>query len=301
MEAHSAHRPDDGDWPAKRRITLAGAAVNVLLAAGKIVGGIFGQSQALIVDGVHSASDLTSDAVVMWAARIGSMAPDRNHPYGHERFETAATLAVGALLLLVAGGFAYDALSRLLEPERLRHPGWLALGVAIASVVAKEAIYRYTARVARRLRSRLLEANAWHHRSDALSSIVVILGVLGAMAGLPWLDAVAALVVALMVGAIGWKLGWHAGAELVDTGADAVTLQEIADLVRAVDGVRAHDALRTRQMGPKLLVEVRVHVDPAMSVADAAHVAERVAEAVRGGMEQVSRVAVRIAPAATDP
>ena len=119
---------------AKTRITLIGAGVNAVLAVGKVLGGVFGQSQALIVDGVHSASDLASDALVLWAARMGSLGPDGNHPYGHARFETAATLGIGAILLLVAGGFAYDALERLLQADTIEPPGMLALAVAGAGL-----------------------------------------------------------------------------------------------------------------------------------------------------------------------
>ncbi|MCR9091236.1 MAG: cation diffusion facilitator family transporter, partial [Proteobacteria bacterium] len=177
-------------FAAKRRITLAGAAIDAVLALIKAVGGVIGHSQALIADAAHSASDLASDVLVLWAARIGAQPPDANHPYGHERFETAATLGLGATLLMVAGGFAYDAGMRLLQPERIADPGWLALSIACLSVIGKEAAYRFTMRVANRYDSDLLRANAWHSRNDALSSLVVIIGVLGALAGYPFMDAV---------------------------------------------------------------------------------------------------------------
>lgn len=283
-----------GTYAAKRRVTVVGAVANVLLSAGKILAGLLGQSQALIVDGVHSLSDLVSDALVVWAARMASLDPDHNHPYGHGRFETAATVAVGALLLLVAGAFAYDAVVRLLRPELLGRPGWLALAAAVTSVAFKEALYHYTARVAYACRSELLRANAWHHRSDALSSVVVIGGVLGAMAGLPWLDAVAALVVALMIGAVGWRLGWQSARELVDTGLDPQEVESIGRLIDEVEGVQRHDDLRTRQMGNETLVDVRVQVSPDITISEGHRIGDAVLERVRGQLDHVADVFVHV-------
>ncbi|QIT55643.1 cation transporter [Aquisalimonas sp. 2447] len=294
----SATGPATGDrhevYAAKRHVTIVGALVNVLLAAGKIAAGVVGQSQALIVDGVHSLSDLVSDALVVWAARMASLDPDHNHPYGHGRFETAATVGVGALLLLVAGGFAYDAIVRLLRPELLGDPGLLALSVAVLSVVFKEGLYHYTHRVADDCCSDLLHANAWHHRSDALSSVVVIGGVLGAMAGLPWLDAVAALVVALMIGAVGMRLAWRSAQELVDTGLDPEEVRSIGELIDEVDGVQRHDDLRTRQMGNETLVDVRVRVPPDISISEGHRIGDAVLERVRGQLDHVADVFVHV-------
>ena len=278
----------------KRRITIVAAAVNAVLAVVKIVGGVVGQSQALVVDGVHSLSDLASDGLILAAARIGARGPDSNHPFGHARFETAATLALAAILLLVAGGFAYDAVLRLLLAEQHGDPGWLALAVAVLSVVANEGVYQGTARVAVRAESEMLRANAWHHRSDALSSLVVIFGVLGAMAGLPWLDGVAALVVALMIGAIGWRLGWEAGRELVDTGLDADELAGIRASALRVDGVRGICDLRTRRMGPRTLVTIRVRIDPAITAGEAHAICVAVRRSLRADIDSVGEVFVGI-------
>jgi cation diffusion facilitator family transporter len=274
----------EGSYRLKRRVTLVGVVVNVLLAAAKIVLGVIGRSQALVVDGVHSLSDLVSDALVLAAARSASRGADQDHPYGHGRIETAATLGIGVLLMLVAAGFAYDAAMRLMNPQDLWVPGWLALLAALASVLAKEWLYQYTVRVARRLRSRLLEANAWHHRSDALSSVVVVIGVVGAIAGYAWFDALAAIVVAAMVGLIGWRFIWQAVHELVDTGADPVQLAELRSAIASVHGVRSVHDLRTRLMGGELLVDVHIVVDAAVSASEGHRIADEVrSRLLKGG------------------
>ncbi len=266
----------DNHWPAKRRVTLVGAVINLLLSVGKIVGGIVGQSQALIADGVHSLSDLLSDALVLFASRWGSLEADHNHPYGHERIETLATLGVGLLLLAVGAGFLIDSVGRLLNPERLWTPGWLAFGIAVLSVLTKEGLYHYTVRVARQTGSSLLRANAWHHRSDAFSSVVVIIGIGGALAGLLWLDAVAAAIVGIMLGWVGWRLLGEAATELVDTGLSERELDALAETIDAVDGVRGHGRLRSRRMGGRIFVDVRVLVDGQLTVREGHKIAEQV-------------------------
>lgn len=273
-------RMSDQHWPAKRRVTLVGAVVNLFLSIGKILGGIVGQSQALIADGVHSLSDLLSDALVLFASRWGSLEADHNHPYGHARIETLATLGVGLLLLALGAGFLIDSVGRLLDPERLLTPGWLAFGIAVLSVLVKEGLYHYTVRVARQTGSALLRANAWHHRSDAFSSVVVIIGIGGALAGVLWLDAVAAAIVGVMLGWVGWRLLGEAATELVDTGLSDRELAALAETIDAVDGVRAHGLLRSRRMGGRVFVDVRIEVDQTISVQAGHRIAEQVRRCV---------------------
>ena len=176
----------ESDYQEKRRVTLVGAVINLFLAISKVLVGVIGSSQALIADGLHSLSDLASDLMVLVAAKYGSHEADVDHPYGHARFETAATMGLGLMLLIVAGGITLDAIGRLFSPEFLMQPGPLALSAAVFSILSKEALYHYTMQVARRVSSNLLRANAWHHRSDAISSIVVLVGIAGTMAGLPY-------------------------------------------------------------------------------------------------------------------
>lgn len=267
-------------WPAKRRVTLIGAVINLVLSAGKIFGGIVGQSQALIADGVHSLSDLLSDVLVLLASRWGSLEADHNHPYGHQRIETLATLGVGLILIVLGAGFLVDSVGRLLDTERLLSPGWMTLGIAMLSVVVKEGLYQWTAQVARQTGSALLLANAWHHRSDALSSVVVIIGIAGALAGLLWLDAVAAAIVGIMLGWIGWRLLGEAAAELVDTGLSSRELEALASTIDGIEGVRGHDRLRSRRMGGRIFVDVRIEVDADWSVKQAMTVTHQVREQV---------------------
>ncbi|QOC22341.1 cation transporter [Wenzhouxiangella sp. AB-CW3] len=283
-------------WPAKRRVTVVGAVWNLLLGIGKVIAGILGQSQALVVDGVHSFSDLVSDAVVLGAARWGSLEADHNHQYGHARIETMASALVGFLLLGVAAGFLIDAVGRLLEPDRLQQPGLLALAAAVASVVVKEVLFHYTRRVARKTDSKLIEANAWHHRSDAYSSIVVIVGVAGVMIGVAWLDSAAAIVVAAMVGWMGWQFVASAVVELVDTAIPERERRELVSIIMGVDGVRDFRNLRTRRMGGAVVMDVTVLLDPDLALEQADLIAARVRRRLLEQSASVADVVVSIAP-----
>lgn len=278
------------------RVTVAGALVNVVLAVAKIIIGFVGHSQSLIADGIHSLSDLASDALVLFAAKHASRDPDEDHPYGHGRIETIVTVALGVLLILVAAGLGVDAVRRLFSPELLFVPEVSTLFVAALSVIAKEALYWYTIKVARRIRSNLLRANAWHHRSDAVSSIVVVIGVAGTMAGLPYLDAVAAVGVAFMIAKIGWELGWSSIHELIDTALEADRVEEIRDAILSVDGVAALHMLRTRRMGGEALVDVHILVNPSVSVSEGHQIGETVRHKLLDEIEDVRDVTVHIDP-----
>lgn len=288
---------EDDHWPDKRRVTLVGAFWNLLLAVGKLITGFIGQSQALVVDGFHSLSDLVSDAVVLVAARWSAIEADHNHQYGHGRIETVATAVVGVLLLSVAVGFIIDAVFRLLEPERLFRPGWLALAAAAASVVIKEVLYWYTRSVARYSRSNLIMANAWHHRSDAFSSMVVIAGVGGAMAGVVWLDAAAAIIVAAMVGVMGARFAFQALVELVDTAVPQRDQRELGRIILTVDGVHDFRNLRTRLMGGQIVMDVCILLEPSLSLHEAEKVAARVRRTLLDESAAVFDAVVSVAPA----
>ncbi len=269
------------------RATWIGAGADLALAVVKVVAGGLAHSQALIADGVHSLSDLVTDMVVLLAARHAARAPDSDHPYGHGRIETAATILVGILLLATAALLGHNAIESL-GATTLAVPGVAALGIALASVAAKEALFRYTRAVGRRVRSRLLEANAWHHRSDALSSVVVAVGVGGALAGTVTLDAIAAIVVAAMVAKVGVDVIWQSLRELVDTGLDDRTCERLRARAGAVDGVRHVHTVRSRWMGHYALADLHVRVGPRVSVSEG----HRVAEAVRFALlEEGTRLA----------
>ena len=280
----------------KRRVTVVGAVVNLVLSAAKIAFGLIGQSQALVADGLHSLSDLASDAMVLVAAKFGSQDADAEHPYGHARFETIATIGLGLLLISVATGIALDAIDRILNPASLLVPGYTALVVTTVSILSKEWLYRYTVHVANRLRSEMLRANAWHHRSDAVSSIIVFIGIAGTMAGVPWLDAVGAIGVALMIGKIGWDVGWASVRELVDTGVDTETRREMQDIIASIAGVRGHHMLRTRRMGPDVLVEAHVLVAPDLTVSEGHRISDEVRGRLMGMSADIADVLVHIDP-----
>lgn len=304
MDGHHHHHhhhpvnldPADVRYRAIRKVTLVGSVLDLSLAVVKLIVGYLGQSQALIADGIHSLSDLATDAMVIVAAKHGSRDADDTHPYGHARIETVATVALGVALIAVAVGIAWDAISRLFHPEALWQPGLMALGVAFVSVISKEWIYHYTMAVARRLRSEMLKANAWHSRSDAISSIVVMVGVGGAMLGLDYLDAVAAVGVALMIAKIGWDLSWANIHELIDAGLEEEKVKAIRETIIGVDGVRQLHMLRTRRMGGEALVDVHIQVDPKLSVSEGHFISERVRNEVVQAMDEVQDVLVHIDP-----
>ncbi|MCP4698942.1 MAG: cation transporter [Gammaproteobacteria bacterium] len=279
-----------------RHVTLIGALVNILLSGLKIVFGWLGQSQALIADGLHSLSDLASDILVWMGAKHGSRGADENHPYGHARIETAATVAMSVLLIAVGAGVIIDAIRRLGDPASLLHPGPLALSVVVFSILSKEALFHYTMRVAKRVRSQLISANAWHHRTDSISSVIVLFGIAGSMLGVDWLDAAGAIGVGLMIGHIGWSLGTKGVKELVDTGLDAKKLAHIKAVILAVHGVKSLHLLRTRRMGEDALMDVHILVDPHLSVSEAHQIGETVRLRLIDKIEEINDVMVHIDP-----
>ncbi len=279
-----------------RNVTLVGVVGNILLTIVKLIFGIIGHSQALIADGLHSLSDLISDSVVLIAAKYSTLDADADHPYGHARFETLATVAVAGLLLLVAGGMLIDAAWRLFDPALLWQPSVVSLAVAGLSILVKEALYQYTRSVAKHVRSQMLQANAWHHRSDAISSVIVLIGVAGSMAGVSWLDAVAAIGVSLMIAHIGWSLGWGAISDLVDTGLSSEQLTVIEQIIESVDGVHTLHELRTRKMGANALVDVHILVNPRISCSEGHQIGEMVRTRLMAKIEEIADVLVHIDP-----
>jgi cation diffusion facilitator family transporter len=207
-----------------------------------------------------------SDGIVLFANKHSAKAPDADHPYGHLRFETAATLGIGVLLAAVGLGLLWRSFERLQAPELIPvvHP--VAIYVALLALVSKEGLFRYLLRVARRVRSTLLVANAWHARSDAASSLVVALGVAANLAGLPLADPLAALVVGLMIIRMGWKFSWRAFNDLVDRAADTETEQAIRQRILSTPGVRGIHDLRTRKMGDMIWVEVDIEMDGQLTI-----------------------------------
>ncbi|WP_404418096.1 cation diffusion facilitator family transporter [Marinospirillum sp.] len=281
---------------AARKVTLIGALVNALNGILKILVGFWANSHALVADGIHSFSDLFSDILVLGASHFGRQKADSDHPYGHDRYETLATLILGAILIAVAGALIWDSISRLLTPGAIVIPGAIALVVAVASVLSKEWIYHYTLRIARKINSKLLEANAWHHRTDSLSSIVVFVAVGGALLGFPWLDQVAAILVGLMVARIGVKLIWDSLKELVDTALPEEETHKIRTAAQSIPGVRDVHHLRTRTMGSRSLLDIHLQVAPHVSVSEGHEIGVWVARHLRDEFEHISDVTFHIDP-----
>lgn len=279
-----------------RRVTLVGAGINAVLAIIKLLFGYLAHSQALIADGLHSLSDLASDFLLLFAAKHASRDADEDHPYGHGRIETLFGIVQGSILGVFALGIAYDAGQRLFDPARLLQPESSALLIALVSVLAKEGLYHYTIRAARKLRSNMLRGNAWDHRSDAISSIIVMVGVAGTLGGLPYLDALAAIGVALMIIKISWALIWQSVRELIDTALDAKEVEKIRGKIMRVSGVERVHMLRTRTSGRDALVDVHIQVDPALSVSEGHHIGEKVRDDLIAEIEEVADVTVHIDP-----
>jgi len=280
---------------ATRRVAVVSGLVNFFLCLAQIIVGLIAGSAALVADGVHSASDLLSDILVWVAARHAAQAPDKDHPYGHGRFETAATLGLGILLTLVALGIVWNGIERLFVAGQPA-PEMVALVVAAVGIAAKESLYWYTIAVARRLKSDMLRANAWHHRSDAISSIVVLIGVGGAVLGFAYMDALAAIVVGLMVAKIGWDLGFAAMTELVDTALDEREVAEASRVIMAIDGVRSVHMLRTRRHGAEASADVHVQVAPRLSVSEGHMISQAVEDRLIEKVGSISDVTVHIDP-----
>jgi len=278
------------------RITWWGVFVNILLAISKLLGGIFGHSQALIADGLHSLSDLISDAMVLFAAKHAGEDADDDHPYGHARFETIATVALGILLILVAIGIFYDAMLRLLSDETIEIPRLYTLLIAAFSILSNEVLYHFTKHVGLKISSKMLLANAWHHRSDAISSIVVLIGIAGAQMGLPLLDAAAAVIVALMIVKIGAGLGYHGIMELVDTALEPELVEKIRQKILSLDEVSELHMLRSRRMGHNALVDVHIQVAPKLSVSEGHHISESVEKTLIDSFDEINDVTVHIDP-----
>ena len=296
--SHSHHHINPGELRYReiRKVTLIGSVVDLSLGVAKLAGGVFAHSQALIADGIHSLSDLVTDMIVLYAAKHSHREADAEHPYGHGRFETLATVILGVALIAVSAGIGLDAIDRLFNVERLWQPTELAIYIALVSIIAKEIIYHYSMVIARRFRSEMLKANAWHSRSDAISSVIVLIGVLGSMAGLTYLDAVAAVGVAVMIGKIGWDLTFQSLRELIDTGLDPDRVKLIRSSILEVQGVKALHVLRTRRMGGEALVDVHIQVNPNLSVSEGHHISEQVRERVIKDIDEVADVMVHIDP-----
>jgi len=259
------HTPQERAAAASRS-TWVSVGVNLLLTITQIAVGIVAKSQGLVADGIHSLSDLVADFVVLFAGHHAKKEADADHPYGHQRFETAASLVLGVLLLAVGVGMLWSAVTKLEAPETVQQVHIVALYVAGAALVAKELLFRYMLSVAKRVKSSMLVANAWHARSDAASSLVVGVGIIGNLAGYPILDPIAALIVGFMVAKMGWGFGWDALHDLMDRAVDEQEIEAIERTLVETPGVRSVHDIHTRKMGDMIVVDAHIEVDALITV-----------------------------------
>ncbi|NKB31623.1 MAG: cation diffusion facilitator family transporter [Pseudomonadales bacterium] len=278
------------------RVTLVGMWLDLFLGIGKIVGGVLTQSFALITDGIHSITDVITDIFVLIVARISNTSPDEEHQYGHGRFETLGTIAMGIVFFTTAGILLYDSYQRLRDTADIPIPAISGVAIALVSIASKEWIYQYTMRVANRLNSSLLKANAWHSRTDAISSIAVLIGIVAAQQGYPWMDTVAGIFVALIIAKIAWELCADSLKELVDTSIPKQRRTQIEDCIQAIDGIIGITHLRSRQSGGKIILEASLAVNPRISVSEGHQLGEKVTKALCGSFSDIADVVVHIDP-----
>lgn len=263
-----------------RKTTLVSVALNAVLVVLQIIVGVIAHSQALIADGVHSLSDLVSDFVVLLANRHSGAKPDADHNYGHSRYETVASLFLGAILITVGVGMLARAGTRIANLGDIPPVHASALAVAVLVLISKEGLFRYMLREAQRVRSAMLIANAWHARSDAASSLVVALGIVGSLMGVRLLDPIAAAIVGFMVARMGWVFGWDALQDLSDRALDEAAAADLRALLLSTPGVLDVHEMRTRKTGDLALVDAHILVDPLISVSEGHYIAEMARERV---------------------
>ncbi|MCT4626923.1 cation diffusion facilitator family transporter [Halodesulfovibrio sp.] len=283
------------------KVTWVGLAVNVILAVLKILAGIFGNSRAVTADGIHSLSDLVTDVSLLIGVRMWTAPPDKSHPYGHQRYETLITAAIGILLAVVAVGIVIDA-SVAYSEQHVHHAKAIALGAALTSIVANEILYRWTVFYGRLHKAPSVIANAWHHRSDALSSIPAAASVLVGLL-LPewyWVDLVGSIIVAFFIIHAAWEITLPAVNELVDKGVPETVAKELQDLALSVEGVLDVHKLRTRYQGVAVFVDLHISVDGSISVEEGHAIADKVEALLEGSDYDIADALVHVDPQRLD-
>jgi cation diffusion facilitator family transporter len=277
------------------RSTWVSVWINLFLASAQVAIGLFARSQALVADGIHSLSDLVADGVVLFAARHSHAEADDNHPYGHARFETAAALAIGLILLATGMGMVWAAGMKLHDGQSVGAVHPLALVTALVTLVAKEGLFRYMRRIGEKLKSSMLIANAWHARADAASSLVVAAGIAANLMGYHSMDAVAAVIVGFMIAKAGWGFSVDAFHSLTDHALDPEEIERIRRTIESVDGVQGVHELRTRRMGDWAVVDMHVEVGTHLSVSEGHYIAEQISARVKDA-HRVAECTVHIDP-----
>ena len=280
-----------------RKVTWVGLLANVLLASFKFLAGIIGSSQALVADAIHSLTDLTTDIAVIAGSHYWSRPPDESHPYGHRRMETLVTVFIGIVLAAAGVGVGWKAISTL-HMKHAATPGWIAVLAALIAIICKEAIYRWTAMIGRRVKSSALAANAWHHRADAISSVPVLIAVAGARVFPSWsfLDRLGAAVVSILILYSSIKIMWPAISELIDVGAPTETRKKIRACALRDKGVLQIHDIRTRYVSASIQVDLHIVVDGSITVREGHDIADNVKQCIVTEIQEVIDVIVHVDP-----
>lgn len=285
-----------------RNITLIGSVINFILTFGKIVAGIVGQSSAMVADGIHSLSDFITDVIVIVFIRVSGKEKDRDHQYGHGKFETFATLLISLALFIVGIGILYSGAGKItgsFKGELIEKPGYIALYAALISIISKEGLFWYTKIEGRRLNSQAMIANAWHHRSDAFSSVGTALGISGAiLLGERWriLDPIAGVIVSFFIMKVAWDIAKPSIDELVDRSLPEKTEKELEEIIRGTKGVEYFHNLRTRKIGDTISVEVHIKVDKDLTVEISHQIATETEKRIRKRFGDRTHVIVHVEP-----
>lgn len=279
------------------RVSVVTLCINIVLTAFKVMAGVLAHSHAMISDAVHSASDVFSTIIVMVGVKMGNHASDKEHPYGHERLESVASLFLCILLAITGVGIAVTGVKNILSGETLAAPGTLALIAAVISILCKEGCYWYTILPARRIDSTVLKADAWHHRSDAFSSIGSLIGIWGARMGYPILDPIAGIVISLFILKAAWDILRQALAQMTDHACDDNTIAALQDTILSVEGVLHIDSISTRQFGDRAYVDIEVALDGSQTLYSAHHIAQVCHDRVETGFPKVKHCMVHMNPA----
>ncbi len=278
-----------------RTITLWGSLLNAVLMTLKIISGLLTKSSALVADGFHSLSDLVTDFLVLIGTRISSRPADRTHPYGHKKFETITSQLMALILVAIGVGFIVSAGTAILRHEH-DFPGIIVLVVAALSVFSKEVLFYKTRKVAREMESAALYANAWHHRSDSLSSVAVLFGGAAGLFGWGHGDQLATIVVGFMICGVGAKIFYECVIELAETSADKESLQTISEILSEQTDIAAWHELRTRKMGGELFLDVHICVNPGLSVQKGHDISHRLESEIKKRLSKPVNILVHIEP-----
>ncbi len=282
-----------------KKTSLISIIINIILCLFKLAAGILGNSKAMIADGIHTLSDILATFVVYLGLRISYKEADENHPYGHEKYEPVFTKIVSIILVITGFFIGYESIISLIKGN-IKMPGKIALIAAFISIVVKEGMYWYTIKIAKKIKSISLEADAWHHRSDAFSSLGTFAGILGARMGLVILDPIAGIIVSILILKVGVEFYMKAIKQLVDEAADENTIEKIKDLTYSLEGVKGIKTLKTRVFGNRLYVDIDVLVDGTLSVEEGHDIAENVHDSIESNIEDVKHCMVHIEPIEND-